>query len=79
LIEQQAKELRRLQDEFEGLSVCQSTGGPNAFAEWLVQSQGPGGSFWNTARLLYEGAFGQRSAVKVRLYADFCSSNMIGG
>jgi hypothetical protein len=57
--------LRRLQDEFEGLFTRSANplGGPNSFAEWLIQSQGPGGSFWNTARLLYEGAFGPTSAV----------------
>jgi len=29
----------------------------------LSRSKAPGGSFWNTARLLYEGAFGSTSAI----------------
>ena len=65
LVEQQATELRRLQDEFEGLfqKTTRTTGVPSSFDEWLVESKAPGGSFWNTARLLYEGAFGSTSAI----------------
>lgn len=65
LVEQQATELRRLQDEFEGLfqKSTRTIGVPSSFDEWLVESKAPGGSFWNTARLLYEGAFGSTSAI----------------
>jgi hypothetical protein len=65
LVELQAKELRRLQDEFEDFfqRSNRTTNIPTTFGEWLVESRAEGGSFWNTARLLYEGAFGLNSAV----------------
>jgi hypothetical protein len=63
-VEQQASELRRLQEEFEGaFSESPSANRPNSFHEWLRRSQAEGGSFWNTARGLYEHAFGKHSAV----------------
>jgi len=65
LVEQQATEIKRLQDEFEGWFVRSADPivRPNSFAEWLVQSRAVGGSLWNTTRLLYEGAFGSTSAI----------------
>lgn len=65
LNQEQAAELRRLQDEFESwfLRSTATTGKPQSFAEWLTQSKVSGGSFWNTARLLYEAAFGPTSTV----------------
>jgi hypothetical protein len=65
LAEEQATELRRLQDEFEDLfePATLATGNPKTFAEWISESKASGGSFWNTARLLYEGAFGSTSAI----------------
>jgi hypothetical protein len=65
LVEEQAADLRRLQDEFEGFfnKSYRKTGNPSTFSEWLQASQATGGSFWNTARLLYEGAFGSSSAI----------------
>jgi hypothetical protein len=65
LVEEQAKELRRLQEEFKGWFQKSSrrTGKPSTFAEWLLESQAKGGSFWNTARILFEAAFGANSTI----------------
>jgi hypothetical protein len=65
LVEQQATELRRLQDEFESFfqRSTVSAGTPKSFADWLALSKQTGGSLWNTTRLLYEGAFGPTSAI----------------
>lgn len=64
LVEQQAIELRRLQDEFEtAFKKSTATNRPSTFNEWLVQSRVDGGSFWNSARGLYEHAFGEHSAI----------------
>lgn len=59
LVEKQATELRRLQDEFESAfpRSGRKTGIPSKFGDWLVESQAEGGSFWNTARGLYMAAF----------------------
>jgi hypothetical protein len=48
LVEEQATELRRLQDEFEAFfqRSTRTAGSPTTFAAWLVQSQASGGSFW---------------------------------
>jgi hypothetical protein len=62
LVAEQAVELRKLQDEFE-LFFVPSERRFDSFSEWLEESRKPGGSFWNTARLLYEGAFGSTDSV----------------
>jgi hypothetical protein len=63
-IEQQASVLSRLQKEFEvAFTESASANRPNSFHEWLCRSQAQGGSFWNTARSLFEHAFGKHSAI----------------
>jgi hypothetical protein len=68
-VEQLAAQMRRLQDEFEewfkpGSLLSRRF---DSFADWQRQSKSSGGSFWNTAGLLYEGAFGQTSAVDTQV------------
>jgi hypothetical protein len=65
LVSAQAAELRRLQDEFESFfqRPAQANGSPSSFDDWLKVSEQPGGSFWNTARLIYDGAFGSTSTL----------------
>jgi hypothetical protein len=65
LVQQQAEGLRKLQDDFEQFfqRPADRSGNPKNFADWLAISKQSGGSFWNTTRLLYEGAFTSTSAV----------------
>jgi hypothetical protein len=59
LVKEQADEMSRLQAGFEECfpRSTRTTPLPSSFADWLNECRVKDGSFWNTARLLYCGAF----------------------
>jgi len=67
LVSKQKAEMAARQDEFEQCfpKSTRTTPLPESFADWLTECQVKDGSFWNTARILYCGAFRSRDCIMI--------------
>ena len=67
LVSEQATEMKADQDGFEQLfpKSTRTTPFPKSFADWLTECQVKDGSFWNTARILYCGAFRSKDCIMI--------------